>query len=156
LRRSLDLLAPGGLGVYLIPAGFLSGTGEGYPELRKTVLLRHHLACAYRLPGEIFPGAHNPAFDLVFFRARPGRLKEPDAADARILQGHYYDEFPQNVLGQIVRDYGRYKTTAVVGEFTRLPNLVERPICAACAHIPVEPPRPPRNERVKRTQRSVM
>ncbi|MCA9573689.1 MAG: hypothetical protein KC656_37915, partial [Myxococcales bacterium] len=41
LRRCLDLLAPGGLGVFLSPAGFLTGTSARLRVLREKVLLRH-------------------------------------------------------------------------------------------------------------------
>ena len=50
MRRALDLLAPDGLGVFLVPAGFLTGKTEALRGLREKVLLRHHLAAAFRLP----------------------------------------------------------------------------------------------------------
>ena len=63
LLRGLDLLAPGGIGVFLIPAGFM--TAGKYQSLRERILKRHHLLSAYRLPSEspttkdpIFPGAN--------------------------------------------------------------------------------------------------
>jgi hypothetical protein len=55
LRRSLDLLAPNGLGVFLVPAGFLTGKGTAHVALRDKVLKRHHLSAAFRLPSAIFP-----------------------------------------------------------------------------------------------------
>jgi hypothetical protein len=63
MRRCLDLLVPRGLGVFVIPSGFL--TGAQNRKLRERVLLRHHLEVAFRLPSEtttgkdLFPGAHN-------------------------------------------------------------------------------------------------
>ena len=50
LMRSLDFLAPGGLGLYVIPWGFLSDKGNAAEARRKTVLSRHHLEIAFRLP----------------------------------------------------------------------------------------------------------
>ena len=139
LRRSLDLLTEGGLGVFLVPAGFLSGQSKALVSLRKKVLLRHHLATAYRLPSGIFPGA-NLVTDLLFFRARGGALPEVDAQDRFILDGRYFEDFQSHILGKEVG-----KTNAaddqtkkprwgyeVVGEFTKLPDLVERPLCSTC------------------------
>ncbi|MBK6812831.1 MAG: N-6 DNA methylase [Sandaracinaceae bacterium] len=57
LRRTLDLLAPNGLGVLVIPSAFLTGTASEQIELRKLVLRRHHLAAAFRLPSGVFAGA---------------------------------------------------------------------------------------------------
>ena len=101
LRRGLDLLAEGGLGVYLIPAGFLSGRGKKSRQLRETILKRHHLASAYRLPSKLFPGA-NLVTDLLFFRARGGELDEVDPGDEFILDGLYFKDFPRHILGKEV------------------------------------------------------
>jgi hypothetical protein len=48
MRRALDLLVPGGVGAFLIPAGFMSGNLSR--ELREKLLRRHHLLGAYRIP----------------------------------------------------------------------------------------------------------
>lgn len=101
LRRALDLLRPNGLGVFLIPYGFLSGQGNEHRALREKVLRRHHLACAFRLPSGIFPGALLVT-DLIFFRARGGELSAVLAQDEYILDGRYFAEFPQNILGREV------------------------------------------------------
>ncbi|MFH1467822.1 MAG: SNF2-related protein [Pseudomonadota bacterium] len=146
LRRGLDLLAPQGLGVYLIPAGFLSGRTARHKSLREKVLLRHHLAAAYRLPSvapngreALFPGAMLVT-DLIFFRARGGSLEAVDEDDAFILDGRYFEQFPGHILGrELGRDAGDDDQTAkprfgyqVQGTFTRLPDLVERAVCGAC------------------------
>ena len=139
LRRSLDLLAPGGLGVFLVPGGFLSGKGTAQVSLRDKVLKRHHLATAYRLPSGLFPGAMLVT-DLLFFRARPGELGEVDAADRFILEGDYFTRYPEHILGtEVGKDGGDDDQTRkprwgyqVVGTFDKLPDLDERPICGAC------------------------
>jgi superfamily II DNA or RNA helicase len=146
LRRGLDLLAPFGIGVFLIPAGFLTGISAPRRELRDRVLRRHHLMAAFRLPSEVFPGA-NLVTDLLFFRARGGELAAVDDADHFILEGRYFDEFPQHVLGEEVgrggdeddgapRPKGRNRHS-VRGEFRGLPPLIERPLCSACVVRPV-------------------
>lgn len=148
LRRALDLLAPSGLGVFLIPGGFLTGRSTRNVALREKVLKRHHLAAAYRLPSGIFPGAQLVT-DLLFFRARGGELPELDDADRFIVEGRYFEQHPAHVLGtEIGKDAGDDDQTKkprwgyqVVGEFTRLPDLVERPICEACA-VPDAAPTP--------------
>jgi hypothetical protein len=168
LRRTLDLLEPGGLGVYVIPSAFLTGTADNQVDLRKLVLLRHHLAAAFRLPSGIFAGAtahqernqvssapHVLNTDVLFFRARGGELAELDAEDQFIIDGDYYGAFPEHVLGQ---EYGGKLGKAdnprkdvayqVVGEFKGLPALVERPICTACRVQRIEPRRPRRRATV--------
>ncbi|MBL8616687.1 MAG: DEAD/DEAH box helicase family protein [Deltaproteobacteria bacterium] len=139
LRRGLDLLAPGGLGVFLVPSGFLTGRGSALVALREKVLLRHHLGAAFRLPSGIFPGA-NLVTDLLFFRARPGELGAVDPGDQFVAAGDYFRRFPENILGvESGDDQGEDDQTkrarwgyTVEGSFERLPALVERPMCEAC------------------------
>ncbi len=143
LRRCLDLLAPGGLGVFLIPAGFLTGTSARIRNLRDKVLLRHHLSAAFRLPSGLFPGAHLVT-DLLFFRARGGTLAQLDPADHPIVDGRYFLEHPDHILGEEVgRERGGIDQSKkprwgyqVVGEFKGLPALIERPICSQCVLAP--------------------
>ena len=147
LRRALDLLAPNGLGVFLVPSGFLSGGAARNQSLRAKVLLRQHLSAAYRLPSGIFPGAHLVT-DLLFFRARGGQLTEVDDSDKFIAEGRYFEHFPAHILGtEVGRDAGEDDQTRkprwgyqVVGEFTRLPDLVERQVCDTCV-LRVEQPK---------------
>ncbi len=149
LRRGLDLLAPDGLGVFLIPGGFLTSRTSQFVALREKVLKRHHLAAAFRLPSinekrreAIFPGAMLVT-DVLFFRARGGQLDAIDSADEAIVSGGYFKEFPRHILGREVGDdHGEDDQTAkprwgyqIQGEFTRLPDLVERPICGDCKFI---------------------
>ena len=151
LRRGLDLLAPGGLGVYLIPAGFLTGTGARSVSLRRKVLLRHHLSAAYRLPSGLFPGAQLVT-DLLFFRARSAPLPEPVPADAEVLAGRYFEQFPTHILGTEIRK-GARRGYQVQGAFAGLPELVERPLARVEMPKAQEPnraskPRSPRRRSV--------
>ncbi|MDC0716196.1 Eco57I restriction-modification methylase domain-containing protein [Nannocystis bainbridge] len=148
MRRALDMLVPGGLGVFIVPGGFL--TGERNRDLRAKLLARHHLAAAFRLPShtpnnrEVFPGA-SVVVDVLFFRARGGQLTEIDEDDRFILDGQYYEHFPTHLLGKPAGELEgpelgdeavsskrpwRYK---VVGEFKSIPAFEERPMCASCA-----------------------
>jgi hypothetical protein len=139
LRRSLDMLAAGGMGVFLVPAGFLTGTSERAQKLRAKVLTRHHLATAYRLPSKLFPGA-NLVTDLLFFRARGGELDAVDESDTFIVEGRYFERYPRNILGtESGKDRGGDDQTKkprwgyeVLGTFDKLPDLAERPVCGAC------------------------
>ncbi len=152
LRRALDLLAPNGLGVFLIPSGFLTARTGEMLSLREKVLKRHHLAAAFRLPSVqpgggrrvLFPGAMLVT-DLLFFRARGGELPEVDGADRGILEGSYYRAFPRHILGrELGQDAGEDDQTKkprygyqVEGELPRLPRLLERPMCAECRVTPL-------------------
>ncbi len=143
LRRVLDLLAPGGIGVFLVPYGFLTGTSAAMVALRERVLKRHHLMAAFRLPSRLFPGA-NLVTDLLFFRARGGELPAVLPDDLPVAHGRYFEQFPQHILGT---ERGKREdeddTTRkprrgyeVDGEFTALPDLVERAMCTSCAVTP--------------------
>ncbi|SFF43925.1 Helicase conserved C-terminal domain-containing protein [Nannocystis exedens] len=143
MRRALDLLVPGGIGVFLIPAGFLSG--NLHRGLREKLLRRHHLLGAFRLPShdkrdrETVPGA-SVVMDVIFWRSRGGELAEVDAADEFILDGEYFKHHPDHILGEedgafagddeagMARSW-RYKVT---GEFAGLPALTPRSICTTC------------------------
>ncbi len=139
LRRALDLLAPGGLGVFLVPSGFMTGRAVKHQRLRDKVLRRHHLSAAYRLPSKLFPGAMLVT-DLLFFRARGGEIDQVLAEDAFIAEGRYFDELPEHILGtEVGKDGGGDDQTKkprfgyqIQGEFTSLPDLVERPLCTSC------------------------
>jgi hypothetical protein len=143
LRRGLDLLAPGGLGIFIVPMGFMSDPKRR--KLRETILLGNHVATAFRLPSQLrlpdgrqrdhFPGAHNVT-DLIFFRRRAGVLAELDAEDIPVADGRYFEMVPRHVLGEIDTSY----RLAVIGPPVRLPELIERPICQDC-RIRVAAPR---------------
>jgi hypothetical protein len=143
MRRALDLLVPGGVGVFLVPAGFLSGNlARG---LREKLLLRHHLLAAFRLPShdpkgrDIVPGA-SVVMDAVFWRSRGGELTEVDEADQFIVDGDYFTREKARILGKEDGPFAggddeagvkrwRYRVT---DEFRGLPPLDPRPLCTAC------------------------
>ncbi|MEZ4383381.1 MAG: SNF2-related protein [Nannocystaceae bacterium] len=162
LRRGLDLLAPYGIGVFLIPAGFLTGTSSARRELRERVLRRHHLMSAFRLPSATFPGA-NLVTDLLFFRARGGELAEVDEGDLFIAEGRYFDEFPNFILGEekgrgdeddaLDRPSGRHRHQ-VLGNFEGLPPFAERTLCSACIVRPVAFPAATASRLVRRAASS--
>ncbi|MEZ4428106.1 MAG: hypothetical protein R3A51_10520 [Nannocystaceae bacterium] len=136
MLRTQDLAAPGGIGVYVIPYGFLSGARQR--SLRERVLLRHHLLAAFRLPSDLFPGAAI-VVDVVFLRARGGELAAVDDSDAFILEGRYFDEHPLHVLGREIGKPGSGEKAfryTVQGEFTGFPKFEPRPMCRACVVRP--------------------
>jgi len=167
LRRCLDLLAPNGLGVFLVPAGFLTGRSTRHFALREKVLLRHHLSAAYRLPSvgsdgreAVFPGAMLVT-DLLFFRARGGTLPAIPEGDRFVLEGQYFERFPTHILGQeLGTEEGEDDQTAkprfgyqIQGDFTGLPKLVERDFCATCV---VEDAPPPPKGKVSKPRRGLL
>ncbi len=138
MRRCLDLLVPHGLGIFIIPAGFMNR--PQHQKLRERVLLRHHLEVAFRLPSqtragkEFVPGAHN-VVDVLVWRARGGQLREVDPGDAFILEGGYFKQHPEHILGtpgyrHEGKKGGRYFVT---GDFTGFPAFTPRPVCQSCA-----------------------
>jgi hypothetical protein len=143
MRRALDLLVPGGVGAFLIPSGFLSGTLSR--ELREKILRRHHLLGAYRIPShdrkgrDTVPGA-SVVMDLVIWRSRGGELTDLDPADEFIADGDYFKTFPAHILGTEDGSFSgddeagtarswRYQVT---GEFRGFPPLAPRPVCTSC------------------------
>lgn len=143
VRRGLDALTAGGLGVWIIPAGYM--TDARRTQWRTRVLQRHHLLAAFRLPSHVrssegklrplFPGTQNVT-DVLFFRRRPGELETVDEADRSIVEGNYFDEIPGHVLGTVDPSAGQYK---VIGPPVRFPNLLPRPICESCRLKLAEP-----------------
>lgn len=143
LRRGLDLLGPGGLGVYLIPAGFMTSRSTEMRRVRDWILRRFHIGAAFRLPSELFPGA-NLVTDIIFFKARGGALVEIAEEDEALLEGRYFELHPNHILGEEVnandseqadeqaaslKGRWRYK---IEGKFERFPEFQWRPICRGC------------------------
>ena len=141
LRRGLDLLAPRGVGCYLIPYGFLSSRVERFVDQRERVLRRHHLLCAFRLPSGLFPGG-NIVTDLVFFQARGGELSASLPEDGFVVAGNYFVTHPRHILGTVVgseEDEGDKRARRgyeIAGSFSGLPETELRPLCESCAVTP--------------------
>jgi hypothetical protein len=139
LRRTLDLLRPGGIGVYVIPTGFLRSGSAEFMRVREEVLKRHHLLAAFRLPSQAAEGdAKNLAVydqfptDLLIFQARQsGPLIDlPDNDKLLIAKDGYFTLFPDHMLGEETgretegwdpsQPVGR-RGYQVIGSFTDLP-----------------------------------
>ena len=149
IRRGIDALRRGGIGVFLIPSGFVSGTSGELRALRERVLLRAHFMGAFRLPSEtddgksLFPGALLVT-DVVFLRSRGGAISRLPEADEYIAEGRYFEQTPQHILGREVGREGdddeQTRTPRwgyqVRGTFQGLPALIERDQCRECAVTP--------------------
>ncbi len=135
LRRALDTLRKGGIGAFIVPAGFMTGSGATLTKLREHILRRHHLMTAYRLPSGLFPGAMLVT-DLLIFRARGGLLPAVLNSDKAVYEGKFFRNNPDNILGvEVGRDGGEDNQTKkprwgyeVKGTFKSLPSLNERPL----------------------------
>lgn len=135
IRRAFDLLRAGGIGVALVPQGFLSGSGPAHKRVRELVLRRHHLLLAYRLPSSLYLGA-DIVTDVSFWQARGGELPSVLPDDQAIADGNYFSVFPNNVLGQEQTSArGRYQ---VKGDFSGLPEREARRFCSTCAVVPFQ------------------
>lgn len=108
LERGLDLLKPGGIGVYIIPTGWLTGKTPEMRRARERVLLGHHLAEAFRCPSMVPKGITGQvvydAFvvDVLIFQRRPATLAQVLADDQELVDGRYYERFPGHILGRVV------------------------------------------------------
>lgn len=133
IRRSFDSLRRGGIGVAVVPYGFMSGRGGEHSRLREKVLKRHHLLGAFRLPSSIYPGA-NIVTDVSFWRARGGELPAVLEEDEAIRAGEYFATRPHHILGvERTSTRGRYE---VEGDFSVLPDLEPREECTTCTTTP--------------------
>lgn len=133
IRRPFDMLRAGGIGVAIVPRGFMSGTGAAAVKARSAVLLRHHLICAFRLPSDIYPGAEIVT-DVSFWRARGGELSHILGEDEDVLAGRYFEIFPEHVLGEEkVSERGRH---SVLGTFNGFPRPAQRVQCQTCTITP--------------------
>lgn len=98
MRRGTNILTPGGLSVWLVPSGFLTGTSPHRVSFRESILRANHLDYAFRLPNALFPGA-NLVTDLFFLRSRQNVLLDVLPEDKAIAAGRYFEVYPQHVLG---------------------------------------------------------
>ncbi|MGB1016754.1 MAG: Eco57I restriction-modification methylase domain-containing protein, partial [Nannocystaceae bacterium] len=118
LRQALDLLAAGGLAIFVLPASFLSS--EVRRDLRGRVLSRGRLVQAWRLPRRIFPGVDMHT-DLVVLKARAG--VHPVAPDEQyIADGDYFDKHPGQILS---------------GKSVEIPEIHDE--CTSCNSIEIHP-----------------
>ena len=135
MRRASDLLVSGGVGVWLIPAGFMHGTGDMARKLRERILLRNHILAAFRLPSGLFPGAE-VVVDLVLLQARNGVLQSTLPSDQGILDGKYFEQHPQHILGEEIGKQGEDENQTkkprwgyqIKGVFDKLPDFEPRPM----------------------------
>lgn len=157
LRRGLDLLAEGGVGVYVIPYGFMTGTSGAFANLRESVLKRHHLRAAFRMPSNLFPGAEIVT-DVVVFEARGGDLPSVLPEDIYIVEGKYFTRHPRHILGEEIGVSGDDDDASakprwgyeVRGEFIGFPAFEPRLRCVSCAVTPLAAPPPPRVAKARR------
>lgn len=133
LKRGLHALGRCGLGVFLVPARFVTG-GQWEPRLREYILRRAHILSCYRLPSQngnkrTFPSM-DTVVDIVFLRSRGGTLTKLAPDDQKIVDGKYYKQYPKHILGKETENSrGRY---AVEGRFMGLPPIDPRPECTSC------------------------
>jgi len=134
LRRSLDLLAEGGVLAMVVPYGLMTSRTPYFTDLRRDLLMDHHLRLAYRLPSSTFPAA-NMVTDLVVFESRGGSLSATLVEDNYIVAGEYFERHPSNILGDEVTDTDERKAFRyeVTGTFVRLPDAESRPRCLVCS-----------------------
>ncbi len=133
ILRGMALLRPGGVGAFLVPGGFLTGSSNG--KLRRRVDERADLLAAFRLPSGLFPGARL-TLDVVFLRARSGAKASPDDL---FVSGRYFDDHPSHVLGE-VKPSGRWGGEEVIGEYAGLPDFTPRVVDEA--EPPADTPMP--------------
>lgn len=139
LRRCLDLLATGGLGVFVVPYGFATALSTPFVELRDKILKRNHLRVAFRLPSGTFPGAHIVT-DVLVLEGRGGELAAIQPEDQYIVEGLYFKRHPTHILGietgeptdedtLTTKPRFRYE---VAGVFTEFPAFEPRLRCESC------------------------
>ena len=110
LIRTLPMLNKGGLSVMVIPRETLSGTDKRNKKVREEMLKYAHLIGAVRLPTHslidgkikdaVFFNVATP-IDVLFLQARGGKLKEVKKDDLYILEGQYFDRYPNHIMGVI-------------------------------------------------------
>ena len=106
MYRALDLLHVGGVGVFIVPTGWLTGRGREMRASRERLLKTHHLLEAFRLPSHPPDGGTRAdvvyeefVVDALFFERRPQPLADVPEADLGVLEGGYFAARPGDVLG---------------------------------------------------------
>lgn len=152
LFRALDLLEPGGIGVFIIPTGWLTGRSAEMRNARRRVLLGHHLAEAFRCPSALPPGQEGLVVydqfvvDILIFQRRAAPLADVPAEDNAILDGRYFEAHPTHLLGRVLGEEGDWEPGMpkprrgyqVEGSWRGLPAWSPRPMATGVAAAPVE------------------
>jgi len=102
ITRSAGMLSDGGVLVALVPSGLLSGVTHRL--WRRQLLQQVELMEAFALPADIFPGAMLNV-DTVCFRRRDAAWS---AKDDRVVEGKYFTDHPDRLLGT-VKGTGQWK-----------------------------------------------
>lgn len=90
VKRGLDSLKEGGALAMVLPSGWLN---------RKGTMLNVQIEIAFRLPNGVFEGT-DIGTDIVVLRKKTGVMSIPGSA--------YFNENPQNVLGEVKQRRGRF------------------------------------------------
>lgn len=149
MQRCVDLLKPGGIGVFLVPYGFTTGQSKATRVLRRAILEQAQLTWACRFPETLFPQSQ-VVVDMVVLRARGGRVEDAPKAEEFIWKGDYYSRFPEHILGTVQGDGtddtdvdeagdAKRKRYKVVGKFTSIPDILELPITQGLTLKPLRP-----------------
>jgi len=114
LKRGLDVLGKNGLLAYVMPSSFLRSNTD-YAKLKIGKMAR--LEVAYRLPNGIF-GTTDIGTDIVIFRK--GGKTDP----LFISNDKYFDQYPKNILGEVLKGKGNYGSDLVSGTLDNALRMV--------------------------------
>lgn len=103
IRRCLKLLAREGVAVFVVPASIADA--DDYKSLRREMLEHWHVAAIARLPSSVFDVAI--MVDVWICVGRGGAMPV-DVTDQFILEGRYFEQHPEHVLGSLNSTGGRY------------------------------------------------
>lgn len=148
LIRFSERLVERGIGVWIIPTGFLTSKAPTFEKARRAWLARAHLSAAFRMPsippegGDISDVVYDQfPVDILFSRGRGGVAREVSGADLAILEGRYFEAHPDHVLGQLVGELADSEDAPstlasgamvrrgmqVIGSFREFPPFEARP-----------------------------
>lgn len=107
--RAAEALVASGVMVAIIPTGLLTSRAAPFVRHRTELLRRAHLMGAFRLPSQPPEGGtladvgyDNFVVDVLFLRGRGGIADAPAPEDLAIIEGGYFEQHPQHVLGKPV------------------------------------------------------